>query len=168
VFGTNGASRCRTPSQVAIRKVWGSITRKSNDTGADCRQALTPRVSFAPKMMFECPVTSRRPLTLLPSGAPSDFRSWAPITSAGKSRRPIIRSAITIYFTVCRSFDHFKFHYDEALSRLGIGKGFVVTSWDEMKPDEVAAAPGLQTRALHKNSAGNFPALFCFCLHLRR
>jgi hypothetical protein len=37
------------------------------------------------------------------------------------------------------AFDgHFKFHYDEALGRMGMGKGYVVTSWNEMTPDEVA------------------------------
>jgi hypothetical protein len=38
---------------------------------------------------------------------------------------------------------HFRFHFDEALARLGIGKGFVVTSWNEMDPREVAAGPTL-------------------------
>lgn len=38
---------------------------------------------------------------------------------------------------------HFKFHYDEALARLGIGKGYVVTTWNEMSPTEVAEVPAL-------------------------
>lgn len=33
---------------------------------------------------------------------------------------------------------HFKFHYDEALGRIGMGKGYIVTSWNEMTPHEVA------------------------------
>jgi hypothetical protein len=33
---------------------------------------------------------------------------------------------------------HFKFHYDEALSKYGPVRGFVVTSWNEMTPQEVA------------------------------
>lgn len=36
---------------------------------------------------------------------------------------------------------HFKFHYDENLARLGMGKGFVVTSWNEMTPQQVATRP---------------------------
>lgn len=38
---------------------------------------------------------------------------------------------------------HFKFHYDEALVITGPPRGYVVTRWDEMKPDEVAAGPSL-------------------------
>jgi hypothetical protein len=33
---------------------------------------------------------------------------------------------------------HFRFHYDESLARMEMGKGYVVTSWDEMTPEEVA------------------------------
>jgi hypothetical protein len=33
---------------------------------------------------------------------------------------------------------HFKFHYDEALGVLGPFRGFVVTAWNEMTPQEVA------------------------------
>jgi hypothetical protein len=33
---------------------------------------------------------------------------------------------------------HFNFHYDEALSKYGPMRGFVVTSWNEMSPQEVA------------------------------
>jgi hypothetical protein len=33
---------------------------------------------------------------------------------------------------------HFKFHYDEALGRMGMGKGYVLTSWNEMTPKEVS------------------------------
>jgi hypothetical protein len=36
---------------------------------------------------------------------------------------------------------HFKFHFDESLARLGMGKGYVVTSWNEMTPAEVASKP---------------------------
>lgn len=34
---------------------------------------------------------------------------------------------------------HFNFHYDEALSKFGPMRGYVVTSWNEMSPTEVAA-----------------------------
>lgn len=34
---------------------------------------------------------------------------------------------------------HFNFHYDEALSKFGPMRGYVVTSWNEMSPNEVAA-----------------------------
>jgi hypothetical protein len=33
---------------------------------------------------------------------------------------------------------HFRFHYDEALRRMIPGKGYTLTSWDEMTPAEVA------------------------------
>jgi hypothetical protein len=33
---------------------------------------------------------------------------------------------------------HFNFHYDEALSKFGPMRGFVITSWNEMSPTEVA------------------------------
>ena len=36
---------------------------------------------------------------------------------------------------------HFNFHYDENLAKSGPAKGFVVTSWNEMTPQEVAAIP---------------------------
>ena len=36
---------------------------------------------------------------------------------------------------------NYNFHYDEALRTKGPPKGFIVTSWDEMTPAEVAAAP---------------------------
>jgi hypothetical protein len=35
----------------------------------------------------------------------------------------------------------FKFHYDEALQFIGPPKGYVVTKWDEMSPQDVAAGP---------------------------
>jgi hypothetical protein len=35
----------------------------------------------------------------------------------------------------------FNFHYDEALRRLILGKGYVVYTWNEMTPAEVRAAP---------------------------
>ena len=35
---------------------------------------------------------------------------------------------------------HYNFHYDEALSKYGPNKGYVVTSWNEMSPGEVRAA----------------------------
>jgi hypothetical protein len=38
---------------------------------------------------------------------------------------------------------HFKFHYDESLRIVGPPRGYVVTTWNEMKPDEVAAGPSL-------------------------
>jgi hypothetical protein len=34
---------------------------------------------------------------------------------------------------------HFNFHYDEALSKFGPMRGYVVTSWNEMTPAEVAS-----------------------------
>jgi hypothetical protein len=33
---------------------------------------------------------------------------------------------------------HFRFHYDESLRRMFPGKGYTITSWDEMTPGEVA------------------------------
>ena len=36
---------------------------------------------------------------------------------------------------------HFHFHYDEALSKYGPYRGFILTSWNEMNPTEVANAP---------------------------
>jgi len=36
---------------------------------------------------------------------------------------------------------HFNFHYDEALRNRGPIRGFVLTSWDEMSPGEVANLP---------------------------
>jgi len=36
---------------------------------------------------------------------------------------------------------HYKFHYDEALAFMGPPKGYVVTRWDEMSPQDVAAGP---------------------------
>lgn len=36
---------------------------------------------------------------------------------------------------------HFNFHYDEALKNLGPGRGFVLTSWNEMTPTEVRDVP---------------------------
>jgi len=36
---------------------------------------------------------------------------------------------------------HFNFHYDEALRNRGPIRGFVMTSWDEMSPGEVANLP---------------------------
>jgi hypothetical protein len=38
---------------------------------------------------------------------------------------------------------NWKFHYDEAMAYLGPPRGYVVTRWDEMKPDEVATGPSL-------------------------
>ena len=32
---------------------------------------------------------------------------------------------------------HYNFHYDEALRKYGPSKGYVVTSWNEMSPQEV-------------------------------
>ncbi len=37
---------------------------------------------------------------------------------------------------------HFKFHYDEALAKHGPNRGFVVTSWDEMVPTDMAYLEG--------------------------
>jgi len=34
---------------------------------------------------------------------------------------------------------HYNFHYDEALNKYGPSKGFIVTSWNEMSPQEVRA-----------------------------
>ena len=36
---------------------------------------------------------------------------------------------------------HFNFHYDEALKKFGPFRGFIVTSWNEMPPQEVATIP---------------------------
>lgn len=36
---------------------------------------------------------------------------------------------------------NFKFHYDEALDKYGPFRGFIVTSWNEMTPQEVANSP---------------------------
>lgn len=36
---------------------------------------------------------------------------------------------------------HFNFHYDEALKKFGPFRGFIVTSWNEMSPQEVATTP---------------------------
>jgi hypothetical protein len=36
---------------------------------------------------------------------------------------------------------NFKFHYDEALQTIGPPRGYVVTRWDEMTPQDVAAGP---------------------------
>jgi hypothetical protein len=38
---------------------------------------------------------------------------------------------------------HFNFHYDEALRVLSPPRGYVVTSWNEMHPQEVAVTPSL-------------------------
>jgi hypothetical protein len=35
---------------------------------------------------------------------------------------------------------HFNFHYDEALKKLGPPRGFIVTSWDEMSPQDVRSS----------------------------
>ena len=32
---------------------------------------------------------------------------------------------------------HFNFHYDEALKAIGPFRGYIVSSWNEMSPDEV-------------------------------
>jgi hypothetical protein len=32
---------------------------------------------------------------------------------------------------------HYNFHYDEALAKYGPSKGYVVTTWNEMSPQEV-------------------------------
>ena len=37
---------------------------------------------------------------------------------------------------------NFQFHYDEALGKTGPNRGFVLTSWNEMTPTEVATIPG--------------------------
>jgi hypothetical protein len=39
---------------------------------------------------------------------------------------------------------HFHFHYDEALRKYGPPRGYIVTSWNEMTPQEVAARPAVQ------------------------
>ncbi|MCI0747323.1 MAG: hypothetical protein L0Y58_18110 [Verrucomicrobia subdivision 3 bacterium] len=36
---------------------------------------------------------------------------------------------------------NFRFHYDEALAKYGPPRGYIVTSWDEMTPTEVAQGP---------------------------
>jgi hypothetical protein len=36
---------------------------------------------------------------------------------------------------------HFQFHYDEALRKYGPYRGFILTSWDEMMPRDVASIP---------------------------
>ena len=33
---------------------------------------------------------------------------------------------------------HFKFHYDEDLANYGPGRGYIVTTWNEMAPQAVA------------------------------
>ena len=38
---------------------------------------------------------------------------------------------------------NFKFHYDEALQTIGPPKGYIVTRWDEMTPQDVASGPSL-------------------------
>ena len=38
---------------------------------------------------------------------------------------------------------HFKFHYDEALDKIGPVKGFVVTAWTEMRPAEIPLASSI-------------------------
>jgi len=38
---------------------------------------------------------------------------------------------------------NFNFHYDEALMYVGPPKGYIVTRWDEMTPQEVASGPSL-------------------------
>jgi len=43
---------------------------------------------------------------------------------------------------------HFNFHYDEALGKMGPPRGFVVTSWNEMTPDEVKTLPAGLTLTL--------------------
>ena len=35
---------------------------------------------------------------------------------------------------------HFNFHYDEALKNVGPSRGFIVTAWNEMTPNEIPAA----------------------------
>lgn len=35
---------------------------------------------------------------------------------------------------------HFNFHYDEALKNVGPSRGFIVTAWNEMSPNEIPAA----------------------------
>lgn len=36
---------------------------------------------------------------------------------------------------------HYNFHYDEALATYGPSRGFVITSWNEMAPQDVASLP---------------------------
>ena len=49
-----------------------------------------------------------------------------------------------------RQNGHFKFHYDEALTKYGPAKGYVVTSWNEMTPQEVGTLPaGVYLQGTH-------------------
>jgi hypothetical protein len=38
---------------------------------------------------------------------------------------------------------HYKFHYDEALGKIGPMRGFIVNSWDELTPTEINSGPAI-------------------------
>jgi hypothetical protein len=58
------------------------------------------------------------------------------MNGGGSSTYDFVGASITKTVTMN---GHFNFHYDEALSKYGPSRGFVVTSWNEMSPQEVAA-----------------------------
>ncbi|MDB6031711.1 MAG: hypothetical protein JWM16_2049 [Verrucomicrobiales bacterium] len=57
------------------------------------------------------------------------------MNGGGSSTYDFVGASITKTVTMN---GHFNFHYDEALSKYGPARGFVVTSWNEMSPQEVA------------------------------
>jgi hypothetical protein len=58
------------------------------------------------------------------------------MNGGGNSAYDFVGASITKTVTMN---GHFKFHYDEALAKYGPSRGFVLTSWNEMTPQEVAA-----------------------------
>jgi hypothetical protein len=57
------------------------------------------------------------------------------LSGGGTSNYDFVGASITRTATLN---GHFSFHYDEALSKYGPSRGFVITSWNELSPREVA------------------------------
>jgi hypothetical protein len=64
------------------------------------------------------------------------------MSGGGSTAYDFVGAAIT---QSVRMNGHFNFHYDEALRFRGPPRGFIVTSWNEMNPDDVRNIPGTTT-----------------------
>ena len=62
----------------------------------------------------------------------SGARSSNALGGGGSTIYDFVGSTITATVTMN---GHFKFHYDESLSRLGPSRGYVVSSWNEISPN---------------------------------